>query len=345
MLASYCHVNRPFSRKLPSLSAIIFESINNDKKSRFMLDLQNRHGSFIDFKTSIEEYKTVHYSNIYTLIMLEITRFNKFIDKNDTQKLEDIAKGDDDCEFYKAIYSTGYKHGDIYAYGSIVRNLLAREHLDNIKIRFYNRKYIDIFIEYCIPKQFITERCHDGALVVIKFIVPGYKYPIKLYCHYIFRDSSLFFPGIRDYTNYIDVNTMKCGEFFSVGPCNMGINIERTNGYCDYNTVIYNCQNKIFTVLDKNTKPTISHECNDIVYVYDQITGKIREFKNLGNANEHKLCHDRYSESGRAIMKEMEKLQSRSWTCLNKPCRNPWCVLAPKELAEINTKIKPIKST
>lgn len=117
MLASYCHTNRPFARKIPSLSAIIFESIDNDKKSKFMLDLQNRHGSLIDFKMSIEEYKMVHYSNIYVLIMLEITRFDRFLDKDDTQKLEYIAKQDDDCEFYKAIYQCNFKHGDIYAYG------------------------------------------------------------------------------------------------------------------------------------------------------------------------------------------------------------------------------------
>ncbi|AHJ40374.2 hypothetical protein [Acanthamoeba polyphaga mimivirus] len=49
--------------------------------------------------------------------MLEITRFDRFLDKDDTQKLEYIAKQDDDCEFYKAIYQCNFKHGDIYAYG------------------------------------------------------------------------------------------------------------------------------------------------------------------------------------------------------------------------------------
>ncbi|QTF49722.1 hypothetical protein qu_831 [Acanthamoeba polyphaga mimivirus] len=355
MLASYCHENRPFSRKIPSLSAIIFESIDNDKKSKFMLDLQNRHGSLIDFKTSIEEYKMVHYSNIYVLIMLEITRFNKFIRKNNIQHLEDIAKEDDDCEFYKAVYRCNFKHGDIYAYGSIVRNLLAKQHLDNIKIHFSHKKYIDIFIKYCIPVQFITECYNDQRLIVIKFIVPGYQYPIKLYCRYIFNDNELFLrnTNIKDYTNYIDVNTMGCGDvntmkcnnFYPICPRKMSIVIEIINENCDYHTTTENCQNKIFTVLDKNRRPTMHHECDDIIYVYDRVTGIIIDFKNIKSAKKYKLCHNRYSESGRVIMKEMEKLQSRGWTCLNEPCRNPWCVLAPKELAdvyaEINAENKP----
>jgi len=99
--------------------------------------------------------------------------------------------------------------------------------------------------------------------------------------------------------------------------------------------VFNNICNKQFVVLSSDGKPLIAHK-NRWLKVMTDHDGTIIGYKSntMGPQWTEEKCFDcvHRDSSGLKLMKRIDKMLKRGWTCLNEPCKNPECIMAPTEL-------------
>ncbi|AVL94574.1 hypothetical protein ma188 [Moumouvirus australiensis] len=342
MLSVYNTIIQTKPRIIPKLSGIIFENMKHNLN--FMQQIKKIHGSEYDFFDCLNEFKYTHYLNMADVITDSVQYFQDSFNRI-TKGQENISsKLDLNLKKHHSKCLPGMP--PIYIYGGFNRDMLGGKIYNDIDIRFGNEIFIYLFIEYCIPKnyeiidlqKYVTngESRYHGKARKIQIITNGYKdYPITLDLTYLFPAGLIPTEIFHEYPD-MDVNTI-----ISTGYCqNNLLNIDTYNKKCNLQTTIENCQNRLFIVLNSDGEPIIDH-CVDPYYQFDN-NGDIIKINNdcynyiYLNNPKYSNCISKYDNFGKGkyLFKRINKMLSNGWVCLNKPCKNPWCILAPQNLQD-----------
>nr|WBF71031.1 hypothetical protein [Megavirus caiporensis] len=323
---------------IPSLSAIILHKMDNSKK-----DLKQIHGSISDFNWL--EFKHVYYMNMSQVILHQVKLFKNIYGdiKNNS-----IKNGQNNPLYSALLYFNNNNHHNnyspenIYVYGEFIRNYISKNICSNIDIRFPCKKLANIFMNYCIPKQYNINIISENEFgfypdiwecISIEISQNKYQiYPIQI---------NLTWDKYRNinYNHYFDfdVNMLLVYDFVYDGEFTSMFSLSNTQ--CCLQSIIKNCQSKNFIVLTINGEPLISHGNHDICIIRND-QGKIINIENdigLMRGEYRSLsrphCISRSSEPGKILLQKIDNMYLNGWNCLNEPCDNLWCVLSPKDLA------------
>lgn len=325
---------------IPSLSAIILHKIGNSEKD--LKILKQIHGSISDFNWT--EYKYVYYMNTAQVILNQVKLFRNIYENVKNSSIKNKKNNplySKLLEFNNGGRNNNYSPKNIYVYGGFIRDYIGGNIYNDIDIRFPCRELANIFMNYCIYQQYDINIIGENEFglypdiwecINIEIVQDKYRnYPIKINltwdkyrnvnCHYFDFDVNMLL--VHDF--------VYGGEFTSM--------FSLANTECCLQSVIENCQSKKFIVLSINGEQLISHGNHDIRIIRND-QGKIINIENdIGlmrgeyRSASRPHCISRSSEPGKRLLQKIDKMCLDGWDCLNKPCDNLWCVLAPKNLA------------
>ncbi|AZL89726.1 hypothetical protein QKC54_gp0196 [Megavirus baoshan] len=323
---------------IPSLSAIILQKIGNSEKD--LQKIKQIHASIIDFNWT--EYKYVFYMNTAQVILNQVKLLRNDYKKIKNGPINSSIKQNNPLYSILLKFNSAYHSSkDIYVYGGFIRDYINGNIYNNIDIRFPSRELANIFMNHYIPRQYnvsiIDENVFESYPDILKCISieimqnKYQNYPIKINLTWIiYRD-------VNDHYFDFDVNMLLVHDFVYGGEFTSMFSL--TNSECYLETVIENCQSKNFIVLTIDGKPLISHGNHDIHIIrndqgeiinIENDIGLMRgEYRSLSRPH----CISRSSEPGKLLLQKMDDMCLNGWDCLNEPCDNLWCVLAPKDLA------------
>nr|AEX63124.1 hypothetical protein mv_R922 [Moumouvirus Monve] len=340
MLSAYYTAIQITPRIIPKLSGIIFENMKHD--SNFIQQIKKNHGSVYDFSDCLNEFKYTHYLNMVNVITDSIKYFQDSFNRITVGQENNNNKLDVNLKKYHSKCLPGMP--PIYIFGGFNRDMLSGRIYNDIDIRFGSKNFLDLFIEYCIPKNYniidLKKYISNGQSKYycksknIQIITTGYEdYPITLDLTYILPGS--YMQTIFHEHPDMDVNTIISSGYYQ----NNLLNMDTFNKKCDLQETIKNCQNGCFIILSPNGEPIIDH-CVDTFYEFDNY-GNIIKMNNDGYDytyyynSKYPNCISKYDnpKKGKYLCERINKMLSNGWIYLNKPCKNPWCILAPQNLS------------
>ncbi|ANB50350.1 hypothetical protein [Powai lake megavirus] len=322
---------------VPSLSALILDKVGNCEKD--LKKLKQIHGSISDFNWS--EFKYVYYMNTAQVILNQVKLFRNIYENIKNNSI----KNKQNNPLYSTLlkFNSGYHSSkDIYVYGGFIRDYINGNIYNDIDIRFPCRELANIFMNHYIPQQYNINIIGENEFgsypdiwkcINIEISQNKYQmYPIKINLTWDVH-SCLNYDQYFDFdvNMLLTYNFIYSGEFTSI--------FSLTNSECCLQSVIKNCQSKNFIVLSINGKPLISHGNHDIRIIRND-QGKIINIENdislmrgecRSSSRPH--CISRSSEPGKLLLQKIDDMCLNGWDCLNEPCDNLWCVLAPEDLA------------
>lgn len=113
------------------------------------------------------------------------------------------------------------------------------------------------------------------------------------------------------------------------------------NHRCTIHNILKNIRQRKFIALDKHGSPSLEHHLNSCYVAIgdsDQLTF-IFSTVIAGDQNSCTCIHRR-SYRGRKILQRIWKMEKRGWTCVNKTCLNPECILAQPNLPQLFARYK-----
>lgn len=180
-----------------------------------------------------------------------------------------------------------------YIYGGYVRDMYAKCIFHDIDTKIPYHHQAKTIITW-LEQKYNVKMLKENYKQCVSIEVINRQYPSLI----IYLDLT-FDNGIPQNINGdFDVNTLKWKG---------GNNYDLTNPKCNFIDVVKNCFNKKFIVLDKNGNPAIKHDDPD------------------------QQCIRRNSGEGQKLMMRIHKMVHRGWECINEPCKNIYCALAPDQ--------------
>nr|WBF71032.1 hypothetical protein [Megavirus caiporensis] len=309
---------------VPDLTSIILNKIPEK-----LNEIKIIHGSSDDFIGSVEDFRSIYYTNIARDIIYAIANFCECYDRiiNGQINLE--------CPFEKDLqkYHTHFlsPRPPIYIFGGFVRDLLAGYTYSDIDIRFGRSEYIDLFIKYCIPNKYIVKKNYttdnsisrySGKCIAVEiFTLNCPDIIIKLDCTYVFKDSYVMRIGGHDIFD-LDVNSLAL--YLSKVNGNMTSKIIALSNIQNLPKIIKNCRKKKFIVLNKLGYPVISHH-----FTFSDCIS----CTNNCDFNDQYICYD--CNNVKYYVKRIKNMILKGWVIKNNFCDNLSCILNQKKFENI----------